>query len=566
MSKELEQLILSKSRPVQKEVKQLQKSELDRLIIEALLGEQDDGEELVIPNIYSAEQKQAIQQIFPKIKEKFPNATIDATKSNSARIAVTNTGGRESRHKAIEELFPNHPADKFITSDKEKKKKTGVEGATELGGLNFLFRQGTAEKVSATFMEKALAYYMSGDRKAFGNEVEEKLKDPALAAELTPAADTITNLSKSNSEFKKLVKNFKSAEIPELGVDPDTGEKGTLGEAYSKEFIEFRKVSLQSDAYQGQKIAWGREAKTDLIIKSDKTYDISIKKGDGDTQLLSFQGPAAGFLLWVGLEASRQKLDMSEGKLDHEIEKAKQKQIQILSNMFSKKAYADAGGDISFINRLLRQVVSLGKDIEKEANELLNETFVAFQDEVSKIDENGKKAIIREAATGSRLFEGREDLVADWMLKWSSNESLSAFMSMDEFLAKIEKVRAANLNLRVSRRSADKYRLRIDSKQAEELKDAISDSQAAAQESAQAITEILNEQQLNELSWGDIKNFFGGLVQTIQKILQILKKIWESLKEQIKKVYNTLKDALSSEENFAKSQEYFTYGFENLIV
>ena len=38
--KELEQLILSKSRPVQKEVKQLQKSELDRLIIEAFLGEQ----------------------------------------------------------------------------------------------------------------------------------------------------------------------------------------------------------------------------------------------------------------------------------------------------------------------------------------------------------------------------------------------------------------------------------------------------------------------------------------------------------------------------------------------
>ena len=40
MTKELEQLILSKSRPVQKEVKQLQKSELDRLITEAFLGEQ----------------------------------------------------------------------------------------------------------------------------------------------------------------------------------------------------------------------------------------------------------------------------------------------------------------------------------------------------------------------------------------------------------------------------------------------------------------------------------------------------------------------------------------------
>ena len=40
--KELEKLILSKSRPVQKEVKQLQKSELDRLIIEALLGEQEE--------------------------------------------------------------------------------------------------------------------------------------------------------------------------------------------------------------------------------------------------------------------------------------------------------------------------------------------------------------------------------------------------------------------------------------------------------------------------------------------------------------------------------------------
>ena len=559
--KELEQLILSKSRPVQKEAKHIGVSELDKLIMEALLGEQDDAPELVIPDIYSAEQKQAIQQIFPKIKEKFPNAAVDATTTNSATIAFTNTGGRESRQKAIEELFPNHTGDFFTTGGK----KIGIKKAADLAGLSLKFREGTAEKVSATFMEKVLAYYMSGDRKAFGNEVEEKLKDPALAAELTPAADTITNLSKSNSEFKKLVKNFKSAEIPALGVDPDTGEKGTLGEAYSEEFIDFRKVSLQSDAYEGQKITWGREAKTDLIIKSDKTYDISIKKGDGDTQLLSFQGPAAGFLLWVGLEASQQKLDVSVAKLDQKI-KAKEKQMQILSSIFSKTAYADLDGDISLMNKLLRQVVSLGKNIEKEAGELLNEAFQVFQDEVSKIDETGKKAIIREAATGARLFEGRSDLVADWMLKWSSNESLSAFMSMDEFLAKIEKVRAANLNLRVSRRTADKFRLRIDNKQAEELKDAISDSQAAAQESTQAITEILNEQQLNELSWGDIKNFFGGLVQTIQKILQILKKIWESLKEQIKKVYNTLKDALSSEENFAKSQEYFTYGFKNLIV
>jgi hypothetical protein len=158
------------------------------------------------------------------------------------------------------------------------------------------------------------------------------------------------------------------------------------------------------------------------------------------------------------------------------------------------------------------------------------------------------------------------------MLKWSSNESLSAFMSMDEFLAKIEKVRAANLNLRVSRRGGDKWRIRIDSGQAEELEDATSDLQAAAQESAQAITEILNEQQLNELSLDDITNFFGELAQkipffqTLRKILQIVKNIWDSLKEQIKKVYNTLKNALSSEENLAKSQKYFTYGIENLNV
>jgi len=42
MTKDLEQLILSKSRPVQKEVKQLQKSELDRLIVEQLSGQQSE--------------------------------------------------------------------------------------------------------------------------------------------------------------------------------------------------------------------------------------------------------------------------------------------------------------------------------------------------------------------------------------------------------------------------------------------------------------------------------------------------------------------------------------------
>ncbi|MHC4458384.1 MAG: hypothetical protein ACYS0I_15110 [Planctomycetota bacterium] len=63
--KELEQLILSKSHPVQKEVKQLQKSELDRLIIEAFLGEQQQ----TLPGFAATKQETEREEVAKRQKK-----------------------------------------------------------------------------------------------------------------------------------------------------------------------------------------------------------------------------------------------------------------------------------------------------------------------------------------------------------------------------------------------------------------------------------------------------------------------------------------------------------------
>ena len=67
MTKKLEQLILSKSRPVQKEVKQLQKSELDRLITEAFLGETTVLDEAALGFAQLAKRESRFKKFIEKI-------------------------------------------------------------------------------------------------------------------------------------------------------------------------------------------------------------------------------------------------------------------------------------------------------------------------------------------------------------------------------------------------------------------------------------------------------------------------------------------------------------------
>ena len=98
--KELEQLILSKSRPVQKEVKQLQKSELDRLIIEAFLGEKREFSE------YSPAEQKLINDFLAKLKAAgMKDAVFMPAASGAKSFVFTNTAKDIQRDEFISKNF-----------------------------------------------------------------------------------------------------------------------------------------------------------------------------------------------------------------------------------------------------------------------------------------------------------------------------------------------------------------------------------------------------------------------------------------------------------------------------
>ena len=102
--KELERLILSKSRPVQKEAKHIGVSELDKLIMEALLAE---AKEL---KSYSSQDQQIINKVIGALEPLFPAISFKPESSTTTTVFLQNTGDEVLRQQGVESLpFAEEP-------------------------------------------------------------------------------------------------------------------------------------------------------------------------------------------------------------------------------------------------------------------------------------------------------------------------------------------------------------------------------------------------------------------------------------------------------------------------
>jgi hypothetical protein len=161
--KELEQLILSKSRPVQKEVKQLQKPELDRLIIEAFLGEAPASPELKKAVL----QKIALASIpldIKSAKQKSGNQIVIRFATSAARDENTSKLKKEledAGFKVADKRVPNlstRPVSDVSSDNPELK-----------GDLRLIYKFDIKTRIGLAF-EHILVY-------AIDNQVTKKLKD-----------------------------------------------------------------------------------------------------------------------------------------------------------------------------------------------------------------------------------------------------------------------------------------------------------------------------------------------------------------------------------------------------
>ena len=130
--KALEQLILSKSRPVQKEAKRIGVSELDKLIMEALSEAPSDSLKQVAAKIIEVFKDEATEADefgdFPVLVN--PVLPTNALAPKTGRITVTNTGGTQIRDRLFKKLNLSPQFD--LTTDEQGKIKITTKSGTGL--------------------------------------------------------------------------------------------------------------------------------------------------------------------------------------------------------------------------------------------------------------------------------------------------------------------------------------------------------------------------------------------------------------------------------------------------
>ncbi len=200
--KELEQLILSKSRPVQKEAKRIGVSELDKLIMEALLGEKREFGQ------YSKEQQEAIVAALNKLKVAFPNIEFKSSDSaNSATTAVfhnTSKTGVE-RDAAIKRLFPD--AKDYYPYKRNPKFAIGVRKYKGL--ITFILKAGGVKSgaFNPTNFEGNLIDAINGndkskkEKKNLGGYIDSEGKEITWTDIAQENIDNIKNLPEGTAKF-----------------------------------------------------------------------------------------------------------------------------------------------------------------------------------------------------------------------------------------------------------------------------------------------------------------------------------------------------------------------------
>jgi hypothetical protein len=560
--KDLEQLILSKSRPVQKEAKRIGVSELDKLIMEVL-----EDSSSVVTNLVRDLKAHINNQIQNNselyIGEEAVVELIPATDKKGAQIKIFNfSNNYNSRRPAKEDILKNIEGMKDSGTAGDDEKKPSISWLRSmrypLGGRKTIAVElKPSGKISrelggnaSTLMEEVLGYYISGEQQ-FMETAKNALKvDPGYFG---IAKTTYEKLNTTNEDFKAMVKNYKGGSKPYV-INPTKKEPDK--HSYSQAYMDFKtKATGEGTLYAGQRLTYSREGKTDVLIESDKEYKISVKDGSVDTQLVSSQGPDAAFMLWVGMQAEKLTPDEAGSKaLLDAIDKAAVAQITAISEVFSTKGYKKLEGDINVINKPLSRLARLGKTVDDLENGVTNELLNQFQIQLKKISDTGKKAIIREAATGEYKFADKNN-VANWMLKFSKIDP--AFIPMDQMLQELYDNELKNIKIRVSRRgqsgSSAKLRFRIDNHRIKPLVKAVVKSAQAVEQDVKRLTE---NKSLNEVEW---HKMLKKVEQTLSNIgiffIDKIKKIYASLKEEVIVLYNKL----TTPEGFAETQEYLDY-------
>jgi hypothetical protein len=546
--KELEQLILSKSRPVQKEVKQLQKSELDRLIVEAFLGEQQQD---------AAALRQALENHINKELEAGTvgyigdEAKIEPPKNGV--IKILNFSKSYDARRGPKEKMLNDPSLKefgLIDSGKNNPRGNTYKRTIRTTSPKFTLELKPSGKVGqvgnpATVMEEVLGYWISGKNKfkeTYGDAMD---TDPGYFG---TGEKTYLKLYSNNNDFKEMVDEFQDANKPFV-LTPTAAKKAGEETGYSPLYMEF--VNKASPSFAGQVTSFSREGKTDIQIISktpQSPYNISIKDAATATQLVGSQGGDAAFHIWFGVQASKPEMPSKE-QLTNALLEDKAGDIKAIADLFSKRGYEEIGGNISVVNKILSRLTQLMSKPQELIEEAENTTIKLFNEQVNNITDDGKKRIIREAATGEFKFSDKKN-VANWMLEFS--ETNPAFEPMDKVLDSLYKTNLDKLKIRVSRRG-DKLRQRIDKAAYEDVQRAAAEVEKSAE---QAATQIEKADELNEGLLDFLKKTFNTLVEKLKKLYERLKKF---VKETVESFYNVFEEAFKSSDSFAESQELVNY-------
>ena len=248
------------------------------------------------------------------------------------------------------------------------------------------------------------------------------------------------------------------------------------------------------------------------------------------------------------MQASKPEMPSKE-QLTNALLEDKAGDIKAIADLFSKRGYEEIGGNIRVVNKILSRLTQLMSKPQELIEEAENTTIKLFNEQVNNITDDGKKRIIREAATGEFKFSDKKN-VANWMLEFS--ETNPAFEPMDKVLDSLYKTNLDKLKIRVSRRG-DKLRQRIDKAAYEDVQRAAAEVEKSAE---QAATQIEKADELNEGLLDFLKKTFNTLVEKLKKLYERLKKF---VKETVESFYNVFEEAFKSSDSFAESQELVNY-------
>lgn len=558
MSKELEQLILSKSRPVQKEVKQLQKSELDRLIVEAFLGEQQQDAAALVKALENHINKELLSRTVGYIGDE---AKVLPPNEKGVIKILNFSNSYDARRGPKENMLKDDDLKKFGLIDAGENNTSGntYKRTIRTTSPKFTLELKPSGKIKqvgnpATVMEEVLGYWISG-KKDFTKTYDDAMNtDPGYFG---TGEQTYLKLYSNNNDFKEMVEGYQSADKPFV-LTPTAAKKAGKETGYSSLYMEF--INKASPSFAGQATSFSREGKTDIQIISktpQSPYNISIKDAGTATQLVGSQGADAAFHIWFGVQASKPEMPSKE-QLTNALLENKAGDIKAIADLFSKKGYKDIGGDIKVVNKILSTLTQLMSKPKELIDGAENKTIELFNEQVNNITDDGKKRIIREAATGEFKFSDKKN-VANWMLEFS--ETNPAFEPMDKVLASLYKTNLDKLKIRVSRRG-DKLRQRIDKAAYEDIQRAVAEVEESAAEVATQIEKAdeLNEIELVSTAIDFLKKIFDPLVEKLgEKVRKLYEKLKNFVKETVESFYNVFEEAFKSSDSFAESQELVNY-------